>query len=531
VWLDGQSLMGHPYGQRREHLVALDLHGERWRVPDHVVGGGVALREASAAQQLEGIIAKRLDSRYEPGGRSGAWVKVKNVGRQEFVIGGWMPGEGRRHDRIGALLVGVQEGGGLRYTGRVGTGFSEKEHDRLTRLLVPLERHGSPFSGGPVPPRGAVFATAQLVCEVEFTEWTQDGQLRHPSDKGLRDDKPAELVVREDKPAGLIAVEDKPAALPEDKPVLVADDNPAGLVVREETAKSARAQVGGRELVLSNLGKVLYPEAGFTKRDVIDYYATIAPVLLPHLEGRAVTLKRYPDGVEGKAFYEKQAPAHRPGWVQTVSLPSERREAIDYTLAQDLATLVWLANLAALELHTPLARAAAPERPTTLIFDLDPGPPATIVECCHVGLVLQGMFDALGLASFAKTSGSKGLQVYAPLNSDVTFAQTKPFARQVAELLECTEPDLVVSRQAKALRHGKVLMDWSQNDQHKTTVCVYSLRAKERPTVSTPLMWEELEEGDAERLVFEAGEVLERVAEHGDLYAAVAEQEQRLPEL
>ena len=191
-------------------------------------------------------------------------------------------------------------------------------------------------------------------------------------------------------------------------------------------------------------GKVLYPAAGFTKRNMIDYYTAIAPLLLGHLEGRALTVKRYPDGVEGKAFYDKQAPAHRPDWVQTVSVASERREWIDYTLAQDLATLVWLANLAALELHTPLARAAAAERPTTLVFDLDPGPPATIVECCHVGLLLQAMFEALGLQSFAKTSGSKGLQLYVPLNGDVTFAQTKPLARAVAELLERAEPDLIV---------------------------------------------------------------------------------------
>jgi DNA ligase D len=445
LWLDGHSLMGQPYGQRRERLAELGLTGERWRVPDHVVGQGVALRAASAAQELEGIIAKRLDSRYEPGQRSGAWVKIKNVGRQEFVIGGWLPGEGRRKERIGALLVGVYEAGGLRCAGRVGTGFSEAELDRLARLMAPLEHEASPFSGGPAPPRGAVFCLPQLVCEVEFTEWTQDGQLRHPSYKGLRDDKPAAHVVREDKPAAPLAGEDTPApVVGDDKPPAqlaseaerAGRDRPAGLVVRQETAKSARTEVEGRELVLSNLAKVLYPAVGFTKRAVIDYYAAVAPVLLPHLEGRALTVKRYPDGVDGKAFYEKQAPAHRPDWMQTVPVASERREWMDYTLAQDLATLVWLANLAALELHTPLGRAAAGERPTTLVFDLDPGLPATIVECCRVGLLLQGMFEALGLQSYPKTSGSKGLQVYVPLNSDVTFAQTKPFARQVAELFE-----------------------------------------------------------------------------------------------
>jgi bifunctional non-homologous end joining protein LigD len=208
LWLDGHSLMGQPYAQRREHLAALDLKGEHWLAPDHVVGQGVVLQAASAAQHLEGIIAKRLDSRYEPGRRSGTWVKIKNVGRQKFVIGGWMPGEGRRTQRIGALLLGVHEGGVLHYAGRVGTGFSAQELDRLARLVASLEREGSPFSsGGAAPPRGAVFCAPELVCEVEFTEWTDDGQLRHPSYKGLRDDKPAAQVVR-DKPAGPVVPEE-----------------------------------------------------------------------------------------------------------------------------------------------------------------------------------------------------------------------------------------------------------------------------------------------------------------------------------
>ncbi len=519
LWLDGYSLMGQPYGQRRQHLAALGLDGEHWRIPDHVVGGGAALLAASAAQQREGIVAKRLDSRYEPGRRSSTWVKIKNIGRQEFVIGGWMPGQGHRTARIGALLLGVHdEAGGLRYAGRVGTGFSEPELDRLDRLMASLQRADSPFSpAGPPPPRGAVFCAAEFVCEVEFTEWTRDGQLRHPSYKGLRDDKPTGLVVREDTPAAPVVVE----------------DTPGGLVVRGETANSARTQVQGRELVLSNLTKVLYPRGGFTKRAVIDYYAAIAPVLLPHLQGRALTLKRYPDGVDGKAFYEKQAPAHRPDWVQTVALASQRRQWIDYTLAPDLATLVWLANLAALELHTPLARAATAQRPSTLVFDLDPGQPATIIECCWVGLLLKGMFEGLGLKSWAKTSGSKGLQVYVPLNSDVTFAQTKPFVRQVAELFQRTEPDLVVSRQTKSLRPGKVLIDWSQNDQHKTTVCVYSLRARERPTVSTPVDWDEvraaLDSGDPDDLAYDTAQVLDRVSTRGDLFAPVLSVVQALP--
>jgi len=534
LFCDGHSLMAEPYATRREALADLDLTGEHWQAPDHVVGRGAELRAAAAERHLEGIVAKRLDSPYEPGRRSGAWVKIKNVGGQELVIGGWTPGEGHRQHRIGALLVGVHEAGALHYAGRVGTGFSERELDRLGALLGPLQRQGSPFTpDGPILPRGAVFVTPELVCEVTFTEWTPGGQLRHPSYKGLRDDKPAAQVVREDSgqpPAAHVAPETHAPETARTGP----ETGPGGLIVTEETAKKAHTRVDGHELALSNLGKILYPSTGFTKRDVVNYYAAIAPVMLPHLAGRALTVKRYPDGVEGKAFYEKQTPAHRPEWVRTVPVPSERRTTIDYTLADDLATLVWLANLAALELHTPLAHAATAERPTTLVFDLDPGPPATIVECCHVGLVLHGLFAQLGLESFPKTSGSKGLQVYVPLNNDdVTFAHTKPFAQQVAETLERAEPDRIVSRQTKALRPGKVLIDWSQNDQHKTTVCVYSLRARERPTASTPVDWGDvraaLDAGDPDQLAFDANQVLDRVAKHGDLMAPLLTLSQQLP--
>ena len=519
LWLDGHSITDLPYSERRELLTALELNGSSWQTPEHLLGSGSAVLAASAEQALEGIVAKRLDSTYQPGGRPGTWVKIKNIHRQEFVIGGWVPGKGSRAAGIGALLVGVHdERGMLRYSGRVGTGFTEQELDRLVKLLSPLERPGSPFAaGGTRPPRDAVYCEPKLVAEVEFREWTAAGSLRHPSYKGLREDKPAGQVVREDQ-----ATTDDPERVQD---VLVIAGQPA----------SASVTVGGRELKLSNLRKLLYPQTGFSKRDVIDYYAAIAPVLIGHLQDRPLTVKRWPDGVEGKAFFQKQAPAHRPDWVQTVTVPAERKP-IDYLLAQDLPTVVWLANLAALELHTPLARAGALDRPTTLVFDLDPGAPATIVECCEVGLALQGMFESLGLQCFAKTSGKKGLQLYLPLNSrDVSFDQSKAFAKAVAELLESADPDLVVSRMTKARRTGKVLIDWSQNDHRKTTVCAYSLRARERPTVSTPVNWEEvratLDSRDPGALAFEAGDVLERVAERGDLFAPVLSLVQELPAL
>jgi bifunctional non-homologous end joining protein LigD len=304
-------------------------------------------------------------------------------------------------------------------------------------------------------------------------------------------------------------------------------------------------EVEGRRLELSNLDKVLYPAVGFTKAQVIDYYTRIAPVILPHLAGRPVTRVRFPNGVEGKSFFEKQCPDHRPDWVATVTVPvrgtgrfgGEGRgpRDVDFCLVEDLPTLVWLANLAALELHTSLARAEDRNVPTLLVFDLDPGPPAGLAECARVGLWLREVLEQLGLACVVKTSGRKGLQVYVPLNAPVTYADTKPFARAVARHLEGEHPELVVSKMKKELRGGKVFVDWQQNEDFKTTVCAYSLRAQERPTVSTPVSWDEVEEvvaaEDPELLVFDAPAVLERVERDGDLFVPALELEQALPQL
>ena len=266
----------------------------------------------------------------------------------------------------------------------------------------------------------------------------------------------------------------------------------------------------------------------------MDYYVRIAPVLLPHTQGRPLTMKRYPNGVNGMFFYEKNCPEHRPEWVQVAPVWSEgNKKWMNYCLAQDLPTLVWAANLADLELHTSLSLAKEILRPTFIVFDLDPGEPANIVQCCQVGLWVRDIFARLGLKSFAKTSGSKGLQVYVPLNTPVTYDQTKAFAHELARQLEREHRDLVVSDMKKSLRVGKVLVDWSQNDDHKTTICVYSLRAKERPTVSTPVTWDEVEnclkKRDPKLLVFESSQVLERVKQHGDLFAPVLKLKQKLP--
>src|SRR6202163_3317249 len=275
-------------------------------------------------------------------------------------------------------------------------------------------------------------------------------------------------------------------------------------------------EIQGKTLKLTNLDKVLYPATGFTKRQVIDYYARIAPVLLPHLQGRALTLKRYPNGVDSEYFYEKNAPKHRPDWVKTVPVWSEgNKRTMYYVEAADLPTLIWLANLAAVGVRASLALAKDVSCPTMMVFDLDPGPPANIVQCCQVAFWLREIFEHFNLQSFPKTSGSKGLQIYVPLNTPTSYDVTKPFARALAQLLEGDHKELVVSDMKKQLRLGKVFVDWSQNDEHKTTISVYSLRAREHPTVSTPVKWEEVAQAfkkkDASMLVFEAEQVIKRV--------------------
>jgi bifunctional non-homologous end joining protein LigD len=299
---------------------------------------------------------------------------------------------------------------------------------------------------------------------------------------------------------------------------------------------TTEVEVEGRRLTLSNLEKVLYPDAGFTKAQLIDYYVRIAPVLLPHLRGRPLTMKRYPDGVDGEMFYQKNCPEHHPPWVATARVWSEgNKRWMDYCMVQEVAALVWAANLADIELHTSLSLAKDILRPTVIVFDLDPGEPANIVQCCQTAIWVRDIFQHFGLQSFPKTSGSKGMQVYVPLNTPVSYDDTKAFAHEIARMLEAQHRDDIVSDMKRALRVGKVLVDWSQNDDHKTTVCVYSLRAKSRPTVSTPVTWKEVEQcwakKDASLLVFESQQVLKRVKGMGDLFEPVLTLKQKLPPL
>lgn len=295
-------------------------------------------------------------------------------------------------------------------------------------------------------------------------------------------------------------------------------------------AERVHVEVDGRRLAVSNLDKVLYPLVGFTKAQVIDYYVRIAPVMLPHIRDRGITLRRWPDGVTEDSFFEKRCPTHRPGWVGTCLGPGDRRGGIDYCRLDSVAAMAWTANLAALEIHAPMARCGDIDRPTMLVFDLDPGDPATITECCQVALEIHEVLSTVGLVCFPKTSGSKGMQLYVPLNTPHEHDHASDFALAVAQLLEQRRPTLILSNMNRKLRKGKIFIDWSQNSRHKTTIAPYSLRGKDRPSVSTPITWDEVADGaDGEPLAFEAADVLERVETSGDLFADVVVVEQELP--
>src|SRR6476469_1320064 len=520
--LNGKSCVDLPYTERRELLAGLDLTGPHWHVSPSFDDAGAAVVETAREQRLEGVIAKRRSSRYYPGRRTADWLKITEVLTLEVLIGGWRPGEGRREGGIGSLMMGVPTDVGVRYVGQVGTGFTDEVLADLHDRLKPLVQKENPFHNE-VPrerAKGATWVRPELVGEVEFRNWTPDGRLRAPSWRGLRSDKDAADLEPE-----AVAVAAGPPA----------EEEPA----EQQRPTNVLVDVEGRRLRLTNLDKVLYPDAGFTKAQVIDYYSRVAPVLLPHLKDRPVTLRRFPDGVKGQPFYEKNASRNAPEWVRTVRIETpgstKGNETLDFVVLNDLPSLVWAAHMAALELHIPqwkVDRKGDRLTPDLLVFDLDPGAPATIVECCEVALKLREVLSTHGLEVVAKTSGSKGMQLYAPIRT-TAVARTSEYAKAVAEHLAGENPELIVARMAKDLRPGKIFIDWSQNNQYKTTIAPYSLRGRPTPTASTPVTWDEVARcRHPNDLAFTAPDVLSRLDEHADLLKPLlARKRPQLPEL
>ncbi|MEU7791498.1 DNA ligase D [Amycolatopsis sp. NPDC049159] len=512
--LGDRSLLTTPYDERRALLASLPMPDPyRVSVVRAVTFDELAADRRTPADFLahaasagyEGVVAKLRSSAYVPGQRPDSWLKHPLIRTQEVVVCGWRPGQRSFTGTLGGLLLGAHDPatGALVYIGDVGTGFSQAARADLKAQLERLERRTHPFVSA--PPREdtvrARWVEPRLVGEVVYRQFTRAGRVRHTAWRGLRADK---------DPADVIA----PRAVPHEPPPPPPENR-------------ITVQAGDRRLTLSNLDKVLYPADGFTKGEVINYYSRVAPVLLPHLAGRPVTFIRYPNGVDGEKWFEKNAPNGAPSWLRTARLPSTGSrgsgDSIDYPLLDDLPGLVWAANMAALELHVPQWTVTDGARglPDRLVFDLDPGPGTSIVDCCRVAERLHDVLVADGLTPYAKTSGSKGMQLYCGIET-ADAAAPSAYAKRLAQRLAKETPETVTAVMAKAQRSGRVFIDWSQNNPAKTTVAPYSLRGRDHPTASTPVTWEEVRAcRHVTHLTFTAEDVLDRITDAGDLLAGL----------
>jgi bifunctional non-homologous end joining protein LigD len=493
---DGEPLLDLPLTERRKRLKKLLGRSPNVALTE-TFDDGEALLEAAAKQGLEGVMAKRADSHYEPH-RSRHWLKVKVRPQQELVVVGYTKGQ-RKRERMGALVLAVRERGKLRWAGNVGAGFSEDAIDELLARLKPLKRSDSPLETVPKMPRvqkgDITWVEPEVVVEVAFVEWTHDGHLRAPVFLGVREDKAPEDVRREEPVPDLI-------------------------------------KKGRRTLKLSNLDKVFWPEEGITKGDLLAYYREVAPAIVPHLRDRPFTMKRYPDGFEGKFFFQKDAPKHMPEWIPTRKFEVTTREKprqrrmIDVPLVNDELALLWMVNMACIDMNAWYSRVDKPDRPDWVLFDLDPSSDVGFREVVQVAQLVKSLLDGLGLVGYPKTSGADGLHVLVPIARRSTYAQAREFSEIVARTLASTHRDLVTTEWRKAKRRG-VLIDANQNAEGKTIASVYSVRPRPGAPVSTPLRWDEVHE-DLDPREFTMDVVLRRLAKDGDLFAPVLEGGQSL---
>ena len=497
--LEGEPLVDLPLVERRKRLERLLDRRNRTVRLSETFDDGKALLQAAKEQRLEGIMAKRLDSKYAQGRRTRDWLKIKTHGEQEFVIAGFTKGTGRRASSFGSLVLGYYQGGELVYAGNVGTGFNSREIDKLLDKLRPLKRAAPPFREVPKMPKvrrsDVIWVEPKLVCEVEFAEWTHDGRLRAPSYKGLREDKAAEDV-------------------------------------RRESPIADRVTKGTRELKLSNLDKVFFPVEGITKGDLLEYYRAVAPALLPHLRDRPFTMVRWPDGIEAGRFFQKDAPSHMPEWIPTYrALVStrdspRRRKWVNFPLVNDELALLWMVNMGCIDMNAWYSRVDKPDRPDFVLFDLDPSPDVGFKETVQVALLVKRALDAFGLTGFPKTSSAEGMHVLVPVERRYTYEDTRRFAEIVASAIAQTNRALATTEWTKAKRRG-VLIDANQNGEGKTIASVYSVRPRPGAPVSTPLRWSEVNE-ELDPLAFTMPAVLDRIRKHGDLFEGVLTTKQRL---
>ncbi len=552
LYLDGLSLLGVPLEERKRLLRSVLRDGPRVRYATHIESSGIAFMAAAAARDLEGVMAKQRRSPYEPGRRVATWLKLKNRPEQEFVIGGYLPGEGNALD-LGSVIVGTYDEGALRYAGRVGSGFDGATRSRLRGLLDGAARPTPPFDPAPPPGpdlRGVVWSEPVVVIRVAFSNWTRDGVIRQPSFKGFELERDPRSVRRER------AVANRPAAVPiHPGPVAAAESglagapSPAELEALDRLPAKGVWRVGGFDLSLTNLDKVLFParpgrsgsatggetpvEEELTKRDLIRYLSRIAPTLLPHLAERALNLQRFPDGAGGPAFWQKQIPPSAPDWLRLWRETGvEARKANDHLVADRVGTLAWLGNQAAFEIHPWTSRIDDPDHPTYALIDIDPGEKTTWDETLVLARLYRTALSHLGLRAAPKTTGKRGIQVWIPIRRGrYTFRETTDWVEQLSRAVGAIVPELVSWEWSVAGRTGRARLDYTQNSRIKTLVAPYAVRPAPGAPVSAPISWAELDDPDLRPDRWTIRTILPRVEALGDLFAPALEQDQELPPL
>jgi len=528
LWMDGRDLVDLPLSERQAILKEIiPADNDLIRISQVFTSSGLDFFEAAKKMGLEGIMAKKADSTYKPDSRSKDWLKIKVSQRQEVVIGGFTRNEGSAK-AFSSLLLGVYDKGAFQYVGKVGNGFTEKKQKEMMALFKPLLTKKSPFAPipdvnkpsrfRPNPPKAtATWLTPELVCEVSFAEVTPDGVFRHPSFQGLRPDKKAAEVTRE------IALETEEIAL--NRSSNVKDEASKMLQSPKETGKKTLLnpneetqvkKVDGHDLKFTNLSKIYWPEEGYTKRDLFNYYYQIADYILPYLKGRPLSLNRFPNGIYGKSFYQKDVKGKAPDWAKTFPYTTSDGKEKEFLVGDDEATLLWMASLGCIEMNPWFSTVAHPDHPDYCVIDLDPDK-NTFEQVIQIAQEVKKILDAIGVPSFVKTSGSTGMHVYIPLKAKYSYDQSQLFAKLIVRIVHEHFPEFTsIERQIKN-RGGKMYLDFLQNRPGATLACPYSLRPKPGATVSMPLHWDEVKKGLTMH-DFTIKNAVERVKSEGDLF-------------
>jgi bifunctional non-homologous end joining protein LigD len=535
LWYEGKDIMGLPLSQRQAILKEiLPTNDDHIRLSQVFTASGLEFFEAAKKMQLEGIMAKKSSSTYHPNARSKEWLKVKVNQRQEVVIGGFTKNEGSAKT-FSSLLLGVYDKGKLQYVGKVGTGFNAKMQKEMMQKFTPLITEKIPFTAEPDvnkpsrfrpnPPKAkATWLKPELVCEVSFAEVTSDGVFRHPSFEGMRSDKKAKEVVRETASDTKEATKTQQEAPVDNRSTLVKAPKRAGkLTLLNPTEETQVKKINGHDLKFSNLSKLYWPEDGYTKRDMFNYYYQAADFILPYLKDRPLSLNRYPGGIHGKSFYQKDVKGKAPEWADTFPYSTSDGEDKEFLVGGDEATLLWMASLGCIEMNPWFSRTAHPDNPDYCVIDLDPSDQTTFEQVIQAAQEVKKVLDAIDVVSYVKTSGSTGIHIYIPLGAKYSYDQSQMFARLLVSIVHDRLPDFTSLERKIKDRDGKMYLDFLQNRPGATIACAYSLRPKPGATVSMPLHWDAVKKG-LKMKDFTIENAIARIKSEGDLFKGTLEE-------